>query len=121
MRTAYKFGKYEYNKHNVCRNPDMIQIDKYTGIKVAQCDEDKWVYGYNTYMASSPCMRDVMVCETRERAVLLALEALRYALIASAKWYKTMEYKADYNRTRTTIASVEQKLKGLTVTQLELF
>lgn len=54
MRTSY--GKYTFNEHKVCLNPDIVEIQEWTRVEVAQCGEDAWVYGYTYDWGGSPCM-----------------------------------------------------------------
>lgn len=74
MRTT--FGKYVYNEHKVCINPDTIEICDYTRVEIAQCGDDTWVYGYKYYWGGSPCMRDIDVCLTRDEAIREGLKRL---------------------------------------------
>lgn len=74
MRTT--FGKYTYNEHKVCINPDVVDIDTTTRIEISQCGENAWVYGYTYDWGGSPCMRDIDVCATKEEAIREALKRL---------------------------------------------
>lgn len=74
MRTS--FGKYIFNEHKVCLNPDIVKIQEWTRVEVAQCGEDAWVHGYTYDWGRSPCMRDINVCATRDEAIRNGLTRL---------------------------------------------
>lgn len=78
MRTH--FGKYVFNEHKVCLNPDTIEIDSQTRVKVAQCGDDSWVYGFSYAWGGSPCMRDIEVCTTKDDAIRECLMRLNVVL-----------------------------------------
>lgn len=120
MSTYY--GIYEYNEHNVCVNPDIVTVDNHTWVKVAQRSEDEWVYGFWYYNGSSPCMRGVEVCESREHAIKCALKALLAALERSAKWNKMND--GGQSLSAALFASAKRtsaKLEEFSYKQLALF
>lgn len=76
MEKITKYRDFIFNEHKVCTNPEIINLEKWTWVEVAQCGDNAWVYGYRYDWGGSPCMRDVDVCDTREQAVKQGLKEL---------------------------------------------
>lgn len=114
---------YEFNKHGVCINPDIIHIEDYTRVEVARCGKDAWVHGLKTLTGGSPCMRDVDVAPTKEDAIREGLKRLIRWLSKDAEWYERAgeHYTADLRRTRTVKKLAEDELRKRIFVQQTLF
>ena len=115
--------KYEFNKHGVCTNPDIISIEGYTRVEVAQCGDGAWVNGLTTLNGGSPCMRDIDVAPTKEDAIREGLKRLIRWLTKDAEWYERggSDYSADLRRTRAVLKLAEEELRNRTFVQQTLF
>lgn len=114
---------YEFNKHGVCINPDIINIEDYTRVEVAQCENGAWVYGLKTINAGSPCMRGFDECPTKDDAIREGLKRLINWLTKDAEWYTSGKeyYAADLRRTKAVLKRVEEELRNRIFVQQTLF
>lgn len=114
---------YEFNKHGVCTNPDIIRIDGWVRVEVAQYGEGAWTYGFTAHNGGSPCMRNTHVCPTKDDAIREGLKRLICWLSKDAKWYEKAgrNYSADLRRTRAVLKFAEEELRSRTFVQQTLF
>lgn len=112
------YNNFMFNEHNVCINSQLIVLDPYTMVKVAQCGENSWVYGYSYICGSSPCMRDIDVCNTRKSAIYQGLKKLLSLLNDHIKRDSYMLSKKSAIKTANLI---KDKLKEMQPVQLSLF
>lgn len=114
---------YAFNKHNVCTNPDVIRIDGWVKVEVAQCGEGAWVYGFTAHNGGSPCMRGILVYPTKDDAIREGLKHLIRWLSKDAQWFEKAgrDYSADLRCTRAVLKLAEEELRNRTFVQQTLF
>ena len=119
--------RYEFNKYDVCVNADIVKIDEYVEIRLAQMNDGRWCcgysYNYSSTFASSPCMSlEWMAHNTREDALKGTIADLISYIERNRKTYQdNEEYITDVKRMSSSIRRLKEYLFDLTHVQLTLF
>lgn len=117
--------EFEFNEWGVCLNPEIVRIDEYIKIELAE-GEKAWMFGYYYFYVNTgygcPCSAKEKAFETKEDALKYAIKRIIKQLEKHIITHKDCDWQAaDIKRLKKSIKNLKEKLFDLTHVQLSLF
>lgn len=116
---------FKFNERNVCLNPDVIRINDYVTIEIAEYD-GVWIsgshYGFKHTYYGSPCMKGNVNFPTRIESLKNEIDRLIRRIKRDEVRNEYSElHKPDIRMMKKSIKDLKQYLFDLTHVQLSLF
>ena len=120
-----KSKTFKFNERNVCFNPDVIRINDYVTIEIAECD-GVWMsgshYGFKHMFYGSPCMKGNVNFPTRIESLKNEIDRLIRRIKRDEERSKYSEFhQPDIRMMKKSVKDLKQYLFNITHVQLSLF
>ena len=120
-----KSKTFKFNENNVCCNPDVIRINDYVTIEIAECD-GVWMsgshYGFKHMFYGSPCMKGNVNFPTRIESLKNEIDRLIHRIECEEVRVKNCEFnQPDIRMMKKSVRDLKQYLFDITHVQLSLF
>ena len=116
---------FKFNERNVCINPDVIRINDYVTIEIAEYD-GVWIsgshYGFKHMFSGSPCVKGNVNFPTRIEALKSEIDRLIRRIKGDEVRNEDSElHQPDIRMMKKSVKDLKQYLFDITHVQLSLF